>query len=81
MQETGGDPHEIVKNEGLHQVSGEEDLQSTVKKILEMNPNAITDYKKGKQNALQFLIGKAMAELKGRGNPEVLRKLFLEQLS
>jgi len=36
----------------------------------------VEDYKAGKTNALQFLVGKAMAELKGRGNPGVLRTLF-----
>ena len=80
MMITGLDPREIVKQEGLQQVSGEEELKAVVKKILDGNPNAIADYKKGKTNALQFLIGRAIAELKGRANPEVLRKLFEEEL-
>ena len=76
MLESGVDPRTLVENEGLSQVSGEEELIIIVRKILENNPVAVTDYKKGKSNALQFLIGKAMAELKGRGNPELLKKLF-----
>ncbi len=80
MMDSGLDPGEIVKQEGLRQVSGEEELRALIKKILAENPDAIADYKKGKINALQFLIGKAMAELKGRANPEALRKLFEESL-
>ncbi len=80
MMDSGLDPGEIVKQEGLQQVSGEEELRALIKKILAENPNAIADYKKGKTNALQFLIGKAMASLKGRANPEILRKLFEENL-
>ncbi len=76
MMATGLNPKEIVKQEGLEQVSGGSELEETVKKIISENPAAAADYKKGKTNALQFLVGKAMAALRGRGNPEVLRKLL-----
>ncbi|OGY63127.1 MAG: glutaminyl-tRNA synthase (glutamine-hydrolyzing) subunit B [Candidatus Harrisonbacteria bacterium RIFCSPHIGHO2_01_FULL_44_13] len=76
MLETGLDPNQILQQENLSQVSGENELKSIVEKVVKENPNAAADYKKGKVNALQFLVGKAMAELKGRGNPEVLQKIF-----
>jgi len=80
MIDIGLDPREIVKNEGLNQISDEGGLEETVKKIISINPKAVEDYRAGKTNALQFLVGKAMAELKGRGNPGVLRALFDEML-
>jgi len=80
MQESGVDPKTLVENEGLGQVSEEGALEGTAAKVIVGNPKAVEDYKKGKGNALQFLIGKAMAELKGRGNPEVLKNLFEKQL-
>ncbi len=80
MMATGLDPHEILKSEGLEQVSGEAELAEIVKKIIEANPAAREDYKRGKENALQFLVGQAMRELRGKGNPEVLQRLFKEQL-
>lgn len=81
MFETGLDPNQIVQSENLGQISSAVDLETTVKKILEANPAAAFDYRNGKTNALQFLVGKAMAELKGRGNPGVLKELFLRFLS
>jgi len=80
MLDSGVDPRTLVENEGLSQVSEEGALLITVKKVIESNLAAVSDYKKGKGNALQFLIGKAMAELKGRGNPAVLRDLFEKEL-
>mgnify|MGYP001602892494 FL=1 len=80
MFESGEDPREIVKQEGLGQISETGDLEIVAGKILEANPQAVADYKKGKLNALQFLVGKTMAELKGRGNPEALKKIFEEKL-
>jgi aspartyl-tRNA(Asn)/glutamyl-tRNA(Gln) amidotransferase subunit B len=76
MLKTGADPHEIIKSENLGRVSDEELLKKAVEKILAENQPAVLDYKKGKANALQFLIGKTMAELGGRADPVVLRELF-----
>lgn len=81
MMETGLDPADIVKDEGLAQVSDEGRLQEVAKQIIAANPAAVADYKKGKENALQFLVGKAMAQLKGAGNPEALKKLFKELIA
>ncbi|MDP3696817.1 MAG: Asp-tRNA(Asn)/Glu-tRNA(Gln) amidotransferase subunit GatB, partial [Candidatus Taylorbacteria bacterium] len=81
MWETGADPSVVIKEENLTQVTDKEELKSVILKVIEANPKAIEDYKKGKGNTLQFLIGKAMAELRGRGNPEQLKKLFEDHLS
>ena len=80
MFERGGDPHEILKDENLEQVSDETELMVVAERIIAANPGAAADFKKGKENALQFLVGKAMGELKGRGNPQVLQRIFREVL-
>jgi aspartyl-tRNA(Asn)/glutamyl-tRNA(Gln) amidotransferase subunit B len=80
MAESGVDPRTLVENEGLSQISGEAELMEIVKKVLAENPKAIEDYKRGKMNALQFLVGKAMAALRGRGNPGMLKGLFEKEL-
>ena len=80
MIDTGLDPREIVKTESLGQISDEAGLHELVLKILKENPKAADDLRSGKEQAVMFLIGKAMAALKGRGNPEVLKKLFRENI-
>ena len=80
MFKTGGDPHELMKSGGMQQVSDEGELKKIVHEIIAANPAVVADYKKGKLPALEALIGRAMGKLKGRGNPEVLRRLFLEEL-
>lgn len=81
MHETGEDPETLIKNEGLRVISDEEELEKIVKEIIEKNPRAVEDYKKGKGNSLQFLIGQAMAKTKGQADPEKLKELFMKQLS
>ncbi|MEK7503228.1 MAG: Asp-tRNA(Asn)/Glu-tRNA(Gln) amidotransferase subunit GatB [Patescibacteria group bacterium] len=76
MVEKGGDPSTIVQDKGLGQLSDEKSLEESARKIISQNPNAISDYKKGKTNALQFLVGQVMKETKGAGNPEVIKTLL-----
>ena len=81
MFKTGADPHSIIKEKDLGQISDEGEIVKIVKEIIEENKKAVEDFKKGKGTAVKFLIGQAMARLRGRGNPELLEKLFQEYLS
>ncbi len=80
MVETGADPENILKEEGLEQVSDEESLLETIEQVLSENPEAVEQFKKGKESALQFLIGKAMGKLKGKGNPKIISELLRKKL-
>lgn len=76
----GGDPEEIIKTKGLKQVSDENELKTIVTEIIKNNLTAVEDYKKGKTNVIQFLVGQAMAKTRGAAAPATLEKLFKEQL-
>ena len=75
------DPEEIIKEKGWIQISDEGAIKEIVLKILEANPQSIADYKAGKDKALGFLVGQAMKETKGKANPQMLNKMFLEELN
>ena len=74
------DPEEIIKEKGWLQISDEGAIKEIVNKILEANPASIADFKAGKDRALGFLVGQAMKETKGKANPQMLNKMFLEEL-
>ena len=80
MIKQGGKPEEIIKSKGLEKISDEGQLESIISEIIKNNPKVIEDYKKGKENALQFLVGQAMAKTHGAADPKILEKLFKEQL-
>ncbi len=75
------EPEEIIKEKGWIQISEEGAIKEVVLKVLEANPQSITDYKNGKDRALGFLVGQAMKETKGKANPQMLNKMFLEELA
>ncbi len=74
-------PSKIIEEKGWVQISDEGAIKEVVNKILEANPQSIADYKAGKDRALGFLVGQAMKETKGKANPQLLNKLFLEELN
>ncbi len=73
-------PEEIVQSEGLSVVKDDKEIERLVDLILEKNPQAIEDYRKGKDRALGSLVGAVMKESKGKADPGSVNKLLLEKL-
>ena len=74
------DPEEIIKEKGWIQISDEGAIKEVVLKIIEANPQSVADYKAGKDKAVGFLVGQALKETKGKANPQMLNKMFIEEL-
>jgi aspartyl-tRNA(Asn)/glutamyl-tRNA(Gln) amidotransferase subunit B len=81
MFRTKADPSQIIETRQLRQVSDEADLGKIVEKVIKNNPRTIEDYKKGKESALQFLIGQVMRESKGQANPKIVGEMLKKKLS
>lgn len=78
--EKGGDTKRIATENNLLQKSDEGSLLPIVKKIIENNPEVVNEYKKGKFASLQYLLGQAMKESKGSGNPVVMKEIILKEI-
>ena len=74
-------PEEIIKKKGWIQISDEGAIKEVVLQVLENNPQSVADYKAGKDRALGFLVGQAMKATKGKANPQMLNKMFIEELN
>jgi aspartyl-tRNA(Asn)/glutamyl-tRNA(Gln) amidotransferase subunit B len=75
------DPSHIVERLNLGQVNDSEALEKAVDIVLERNEQSVADFKAGKQNALQFLMGQVMKESKGKANPTLVLELLKKKLS
>jgi len=80
MFKTGADPSHIIEERKLIQITDEEKIKEIVEEVLRENPKAIQDFKKGKENALQFLIGQVIRKSHGRVNPQIARDLIKSAL-
>lgn len=77
---SGDSPKKIVKEKSLEQVSDEDELSNIVKKVINDNPGPVADYKGGKENAIQYLVGQVMRETRGKANPKVAEKVLRQLL-
>jgi aspartyl-tRNA(Asn)/glutamyl-tRNA(Gln) amidotransferase subunit B len=78
MWSGGGSPEDIIQREGYGQINERGALQQCVRDVIAANPQMAADYRAGKDKLINALIGKAMAETKGRGNPAIIREMMLE---
>ncbi len=71
---------EIVATRGLMQVTDDTVLEAFVDIAIQNNPKVVEQYKQGKTQALDFLVGQSMKESKGKGNPQRFREILIEKL-
>jgi len=83
MFNTGKSASDIVAEKGLAQISNATELETTAARVVDENPQAVADFKAGKEIAIKFLVGQLMRATKGRANPqlasELIRKIIGEK--
>lgn len=80
LVEKGGNAEQIVKDQGLVQISDEGALLQVIAQVLDANPQSIEDFKNGKEKAVGFLVGQIMRATKGQANPPLVNKLLQEEI-
>ena len=81
MWETGKTAEEIIDNEGLSQISGTDEINKLVDKVLKNHYKSVEEYKNGKDKLFGFFVGEIMKESKGKASPQVVSKLLREKLT
>ncbi len=80
MYESGKDPESIVKESGQTQISDESELRAVIDQVVAEQPDAVQDYRDGKDTAIKFLVGQVMRATKGRANPQTANALLQDAL-
>ncbi len=80
MFETGRSPQEIVKEQGLQQISDKDQLTGVVREVIAANPGPAEQFRSGKEAILKFLVGQVMKATRGKANPQLAEQLLQEQL-
>ena len=78
---TDEDPIELVDKMGLKSMDNKDELVNIVNDVLKDNNSAIEDYRKGKENAVRFLIGQVMKKSRGTANPSDTEQEIIRQLN
>ncbi len=76
---TGKHPRKILEEMGIERIE-ESKLREICEEVLRENEKAANDYKNGRKEALQFLIGIVLKKTKGSADPKSAAKVLREML-
>ncbi|HAM39111.1 MAG TPA: Asp-tRNA(Asn)/Glu-tRNA(Gln) amidotransferase GatCAB subunit B [Elusimicrobia bacterium] len=80
MYKEGKSALEIVKSQGLIQISDEGAIEKIVDEVITENQKAVAEYKSGKQQAIGALVGAVMKKSKGKANPKLVNEILKRKL-
>jgi aspartyl-tRNA(Asn)/glutamyl-tRNA(Gln) amidotransferase subunit B len=79
--DTGAAAEDVVRDEGLAQISDESALLAMVDEVIAENPGPVEQFRGGKEGVIGFLVGQLMKKSKGAANPQEAQRLLHERLS
>jgi aspartyl-tRNA(Asn)/glutamyl-tRNA(Gln) amidotransferase subunit B len=71
----------VIERRGLRQISDSGELEAIVERVMAANPKSVEEYRAGKEKAFNALVGQAMKETRGKGNPAAISELLKKKLS
>ena len=80
MWDENNDPDTIIEERGLKQVTDSSEIESLVDKILEDNPNQLSQFRSGKEKLFGFFVGQVMKASGGKANPSQVNEILKSKL-
>jgi aspartyl-tRNA(Asn)/glutamyl-tRNA(Gln) amidotransferase subunit B len=78
---SGEMPEAIVIKKGIKPpISDQRELERIVEEVIANNPKVVNDYRAGKTNALQALVGQIMKQTRGQAKADIVQKLLRAKL-
>jgi aspartyl-tRNA(Asn)/glutamyl-tRNA(Gln) amidotransferase subunit B len=81
VEESGQSPGDIVKDQGLAQVSDLSELESIIAEVIAENPGQVDTYRTGKATILGWFVGQVMQKSGGKANPQLVKQILEDTLS
>jgi len=78
---SGKMPETIVKEKGIQPpISDQVALERIIEEVIANNLKVVSDYRAGKTNALQYLIGQVMKQTRGQAKADSVRSILITKL-
>ena len=71
---------EIIKSEGLEQVTDDKEIESMIDKVIKNNPEQLEQYRSGKDRLFSFFVGQVMKASQGKANPKQVNDILRKKL-
>jgi aspartyl-tRNA(Asn)/glutamyl-tRNA(Gln) amidotransferase subunit B len=77
---TGKEVDEIIKEEGLEQVTDDKKIESMIDEVIANNPKQLDQYRSGKDRLFGFFVGQVMKASQGKANPKQVNDILKSKL-
>lgn len=74
------EPIKIVEEKGMKQIGDMDTISKIVEEVLNEQPDSINQYKSGRTNIVDFLVGQVMKKTRGQANPAMTRNMIIEEI-
>ena len=81
MWNNGEKANDIIKKEGLQQISNTSELNKTVDNVIKNNYKSVEEYQSGKEKLFGFFVGQIMKISDGKANPKLANEILKDKLS
>ena len=81
MFATGKTAAEVVKQNGLEQVSDSGTIEKIVDDVIDGNQANVDAYRGGKEGLFGFFVGQVMKASQGKANPKVVNEILKDKLA
>jgi aspartyl-tRNA(Asn)/glutamyl-tRNA(Gln) amidotransferase subunit B len=81
LRGTDRDPADLVRAEGLAQVSDRGALEAAVAEVIARHPAQVAEFRAGKDRVLGFFVGQVMKASGGKANPQLVGELLRAALA
>jgi aspartyl-tRNA(Asn)/glutamyl-tRNA(Gln) amidotransferase subunit B len=78
--DSGQSPQQIVREQGLEQVSDTASIESIIDNVLAVNSKQVEQYKSGVEKVFGFFVGQIMKATEGNANPQKVNEILREKL-
>ena len=80
MCANGSSPDEIIKSQGLEQISDDESIEEIILTVINEHPAQVEAYLAGKDKLFGFFVGQVMKLTEGKANPKTVNNILKDKL-
>jgi aspartyl-tRNA(Asn)/glutamyl-tRNA(Gln) amidotransferase subunit B len=77
---SGKEVDEIIKDEGLEQVTDDKQIEAMIDEVIKSNPEQLVQYRSGKDRLFGFFVGQVMQASQGKANPKQVNDILKSRL-
>jgi aspartyl-tRNA(Asn)/glutamyl-tRNA(Gln) amidotransferase subunit B len=77
----GADPGQLATELNMIQVSDSSDINAWVDEVLSMNPDKVTEFRKGKKGLIGLFMGEVKKLSRGKADPRLTNDILLQKLN